>query len=200
MFNKCLLAFEVLILLQGFATAVNYRFEIENEEIMTPCQNQPSNVKDITEFFDMSEIQTKDAGGKIIVSGNLTSKFNFQLTDRIQGTGKVYRYERREWVPSLFSMSVQDVCSVLYDERQHWYRFWTQHVLNVKDIKSKCVLNGTKIIHEQFEVDLNVDLPLVTPAGQHKLVIVIEVVDEFGKVREPTLCFEILGELIRKFK
>ncbi|KAH8263241.1 hypothetical protein KR044_006434, partial [Drosophila immigrans] len=196
-FNRCWFSFEVLILLLGLASAMKYRLRLENEEIFTPCRNQPSNVKDIDEFFDFSEFQTKEVGDIIMVSGNLTSKWKYDPTDRLEASAKILRFERREWIPTIFSMTVYNLCSVLYDKRQHWYAYWTKYVVNAMDVKSKCLLNGTKFIHKPFAVDLHINLPVISPEGRHKLVIIIKTIDKQGKLRDPILCFDIIGDVTR---
>ncbi|KAH8302354.1 hypothetical protein KR044_005487, partial [Drosophila immigrans] len=192
--NKCWPSFAVLILLLGIASAVKYRFEIENEEIFTPCAHQPSNVKDITEFIDFSEFQTHTVGKKMRVSGNLTSKWNYDPTDYIEGTGKVLRFERREWVNTMLSVSFNHICSDLFDKEKHWYKFWTKHLINEEEAKLNCFLNGTRFIHEPFELDITIDVPVVLPIGVHKLVVIFKAVNKNRQVREPILCFEIMGE------
>ncbi|KAH8263744.1 hypothetical protein KR044_013378 [Drosophila immigrans] len=197
MFNKCWLSFEVLIVLLGLSSALKYRLELENEEIFTPCPNQPSNVKDVTEFFDFSELQTKEVGNKIIVSGNVTSKWNYDPTDRLEGTATAFRFDRREWVNSLISVFFIDVCSDLYNKEKHWYKFWTKHIVNIKDVKNKCVLNSTKFIHETFAVDMNINVPIFAPEGRHKIVYIVKPIDNNNLIRDPILCFEVIGEVFR---
>ncbi|XP_060666323.1 uncharacterized protein LOC132798471 isoform X1 [Drosophila nasuta] len=195
--NKCQLFFEVLILLLGTANAVHYRLVPENEEIYTACPNQPSNVKHITEFFDVSELQTKDVGDKILVSGNVTSTWNFNPTDHIIGSAKMYRYDRREWDNAFYSISFTDLCSEIFDERKHLYKFWMKHVVNLQDIKAKCVLRGVKFIHEPFALDMNIDIAAIVPTGRHKVVLILKTIDKEGQIREPTMCLEIIGEVIK---
>ncbi|KAH8391725.1 hypothetical protein KR215_000693 [Drosophila sulfurigaster] len=195
--NKCQLFFEVLILFLGTASAIHYRLVAENEEIYTACPNQPSNVKHITEFVDVSELQTKDVGDKILVSGNVTSTWNFNPTDRIIGSAKMYRYDRREWDTAFYSISFTDLCSEIFDVRKHVYKFWMQYVVNLQDIKDKCVLRGVKFIHEPFALDMNIDINAIVPTGRHKAVVILKTIDKEGKIREPTMCLEIIGELIK---
>ncbi|KAH8263417.1 hypothetical protein KR044_008758 [Drosophila immigrans] len=191
-FNKCELSLKLLILLLGLASAFKYRLDLENEDVFSDCPNQPSNVKGIREFFDFSELQTRQDGNKIMVSGNLTSMWDYDPTDRIEGTITVFRYERREWMNTLISISFEDICSDLYNEEKHFYKFWTKHVVNVKDLKDKCFLNGTKFIHEEFVVDTRMDT--LVPAGQHKAVVKIMSFDKNKKIRDPIMCFEIEGD------
>ncbi|KAH8302353.1 hypothetical protein KR044_005486 [Drosophila immigrans] len=194
-FNNHWTTFQVLILV-GLASAVKYRFENANEEIFTPCVRQPSNVKDITDLFDFSEFQTNNDGEKLIVSGNLTSRWNYDPTDRIEGTATVYRFERREWVNTLFKISYKDLCTALFDKEKHWYKLWTKYLINAEEVKLNCFLNGvsSQLIHEPFELDLQAEVPVFVPSGVHKLEIVFKAINAEEKVRDPILCFEIIGE------
>ncbi|XP_062142846.1 uncharacterized protein LOC133850702 [Drosophila sulfurigaster albostrigata] len=189
--------FKALILCLDFASAYNYRLILENEEIFTTCSHQPSNVLAASNFFDLSELHTKEIGDKIEVSGNVTSIWNYEPTDRLQASITGLRYERGEWINALLSMNVHDVCSLLYDKRQYWYKFWTQYITNVEDVKDKCFLNGTKLIHKTFIYDININIITLIPEGRYKVVVIIKAIDKRQKVRNPIFCIEILGDVKR---
>ncbi|XP_034100001.2 uncharacterized protein LOC117565138 isoform X2 [Drosophila albomicans] len=125
-------------LVSGF----KYKLILENEEIFTPCINKLPNVVDLPELFDISEFHTKEDGDELTVSGNMTSKWNYDSTDRIDGFVTLYRYERREWVATLYSMTVKDVCSVIYDDKQYWYELWTKHIISSKNVRENCLMSG----------------------------------------------------------
>ncbi|KAH8392197.1 hypothetical protein KR215_002946 [Drosophila sulfurigaster] len=196
-FYKYYLSFKVLILVLGVASGRNYRLELENEEIFTTCKKQSANFKDFTDLIDFSELTLQEIGDKVQVSGNATSKWNYDPTDHLEASVTVFRFDRREWQNTLISMVLKDFCKVLYDEQQEWYRDWTKHIVNANDVKDKCLLNGTKLIHETFTVDMILNVPIIGPEGRHKLVIMIKVIDKNQKVRNPILCTEIIGEVFR---
>ncbi|XP_060666672.1 uncharacterized protein LOC132798731 [Drosophila nasuta] len=180
-------------LVSGF----KYKLILENEEIFTPCINKLPNVVDLPELFDISEFHTKEDGDELTVSGNMTSKWNYEPTDRIDGFVTLYRYERREWVATLYSMTVKDVCSVIYDDKQYWYELWTKHIISSKNVRENCLMSGAKFIYEPFVVDIHIDIKAVVPLGRNKFVIYLKAFDKDLNVRDPMLCLEIIGDVIR---
>ncbi|XP_060665616.1 uncharacterized protein LOC132797854 [Drosophila nasuta] len=189
--------FKVLILWLDFASAYNYRLTLENEEIFTTCSHQPSNVLAASNFFDFSELHTKEIGDKIEISGNVTSIWNYEPTDRLQVSITGLHYERGEWINSLLSMNVYDCCSLLYDKNQHWYKIWTQYITNAEDVKDKCFLNGTKLIHKTFILDMNINIKVLIPEGRYKVVVIMKAIDKRQKARNPIVCMEFLGDVKR---
>ncbi|KAH8392429.1 hypothetical protein KR215_008250 [Drosophila sulfurigaster] len=196
--NKRWLFFEVVILLLGVTTAVHYRVEFENEDLFSPCAHLSEKVKDIQEFLDFSELQIKEVDNKLMVSGNMSSNWDYDPTDRLETISTLYRFERREWVNTVISARFNNMCDELFDERKQWYLFWTNHVINIDDVRNTCFLKGSKFIHETFTTDGGMDLQLMVPQGRHKLVVLIKAIDKNYTVRYPILCFEIIGEIIRE--
>jgi len=48
-------------------------------------------------------------------------------------------FDRGNWEPTIFSIAANDFCSVMYDEDQYWYKYWTKHVTNVDSVKGNCL-------------------------------------------------------------
>ncbi|KAH8378275.1 hypothetical protein KR093_010486 [Drosophila rubida] len=191
------ISLKVLILLLGLARAIRYRFDAENDEIFTRCPNKPSNIRTITDIFDFSEFNIKDNGGKFILSGKLTSLWNYDPTDTLHGSIIAFRYERREWVSTVLSIFFNDMCVDLYNEQKYWYKFWTKFVVNLEDVKSKCLINGTTFIHEPFQLNFGSDVPIMVPEGRYKVVIVFKLFDKERNERNTSICTEIIGELTK---
>jgi len=77
----------VLVILVTFvwiSKAYMYTTILEDDEIFSKCENQPSNELDINGLFDMSELNLKIDFYKITVSGNVTLAWDIQLNDRIE--------------------------------------------------------------------------------------------------------------------
>ncbi|XP_034100279.2 uncharacterized protein LOC117565338 [Drosophila albomicans] len=113
-----------------------------------------------------------------MISGNISSNWNYDPTDRLETTSTLYRFERREWVNTVISARFNDLCNELFDERKQWYMFWTKHVINIDDVKKTCFLKGSKFIHKTFTTDGGTDLQLIVPQGRHKLVVLIKPIDK----------------------
>ncbi|XP_051858864.1 uncharacterized protein LOC127565247 [Drosophila albomicans] len=145
----------------------------------------------MTDLFDFSQVTLQEIGDKVQVSGNATSKWNYDPTDHLEASVTVLYFYRREWVNTLISMVFKDFCNVIYDEKQEVYRIWSKYR------KDKCLLNGTKFIYETFTVDMMLKVPMIGPEGRHKVIIMVKAIDINQMVRNPIFCTEIIGEVIR---
>ncbi|XP_030565266.1 uncharacterized protein LOC115765742 [Drosophila novamexicana] len=187
----------IWILLARQSSAIKYKFSLENEDVFTNCPNKPSNVLNVSGLFDTSESTFKTDFVSVRFSGNLTCAWNIQPGDRIQISVQLNRFDRGSWQPTVFNMHVRDFCASLYEKEQYWYKFWSKYIINKEQVREKCILPGTKFIHEPFDVDLLLEaqgLPLI---GQHKLVYTFKAFDTNGVERETSICFEMLGEFQR---
>ncbi|KAM8716333.1 hypothetical protein ACLKA7_003246 [Drosophila subpalustris] len=192
-----LLQLTILTGLAHYSSALKYRFVPENDDIFSACPNQPKNVLDLNGLFDLSEIQFNLASGFVMVSGNVTSVWNIQPSDRIEVSLELQRFDRGEWIKTIRSINVFNFCAVLYDENQYWYKFWTKNVVNSKDVKSKCLSPGTKLVHEMFKVDMTFDLSGPSMNGLHKVVFRYKAINAMQHERDTSICLEILGEMSR---
>lgn len=48
-------------------------------------------------------------------------------------------FNRGTWEPTVFSVATPDFCSVMFDEDQYWYKYWTKHILNREEVEQKCL-------------------------------------------------------------
>ncbi|EDW67110.1 uncharacterized protein [Drosophila virilis] len=187
----------ILILLEGQSSAIKYKFNPENEDIFTDCPNKPSNVLNVSGLFDTSESTFKTDFVSVRFSGNLTCVWNIQPGDRIQVSFVLNRFDRGTWQPTVFSIMVPDLCSALYDEEQYWYKYWSKYIINKEQVKDKCILPGTKFIHETFDLDILFETQGFPLNGQHKLVHIFKAFGANGVERNTSICFEIIGEIQR---
>jgi len=49
------------------------------------------------------------------------------------------KFEWGSWQPTVYSMKVSNVCSIMYDKNQYWYILWLKHVTNLEEVKGKCL-------------------------------------------------------------
>lgn len=63
---------------------ISYEFEIEDESIYSDCSDVPPGTLNISGLFDLTNYTTTITADGLSVSGNMTSVFNAQPTDRIE--------------------------------------------------------------------------------------------------------------------
>lgn len=99
--------------------------------------------------------------GEVIVSGNATTIWNIQPTDRIKvipeifhyasrkyscltfkGTASIMRFDRGSWVATPYSVNVLNLCPILHVKNDFWYAAWIKHVVNAEQIQNKCLQPG----------------------------------------------------------
>ncbi|XP_060647098.1 uncharacterized protein LOC132785122 [Drosophila nasuta] len=173
----------------------------DDDEIFSDCRDQPDGVLNINGMWDFTELTIESQSDQIKVSGNTTSVWDIQLADRVVGSIDVYKFYRREWVPTIYKINVPDVCSSMYDKNQYWYSLWTQYITNADDIKDKCInVRGIKYIYRPFILkDLQFNNQMTTVEGPHKVQIQLKAFDEFGKLRPTSICFELKAYFETKF-
>lgn len=75
----------ILILCISHTYSFTYRFWFQNSDVFSACENQPKNVLDVNGLFDLTNIHSEfDENGELIFSGNFTTVWDIQLTDRIK--------------------------------------------------------------------------------------------------------------------
>ncbi|XP_017856808.1 PREDICTED: uncharacterized protein LOC108609599 [Drosophila arizonae] len=82
----------------------------------------------------------------IYMSGNSTYKWNIQPLDRVEASFQLYKFDRIAWLQTPFGMKIRDMCPVLFDEPQYWYKYWTKYITNKDDFKGKCPSPGVCLI------------------------------------------------------
>ncbi|EDW12558.2 uncharacterized protein Dmoj_GI24062 [Drosophila mojavensis] len=110
---------------------------------------------------------------------------------------QLFKFDRINWVQTPFGMTVTDICPILYDEPQYWYKYWTQFITNKEDVKDECIYPGTKFIYEPFVINLIFDMTGLPLHGRHKIVVTIRAFSWMNVERESSICIELLGEFER---
>lgn len=59
-------------------------------------------------------------------------------------TTNIFRFDRGSWMITQYSISVPDICLVLYKKNDFWYEAWVKHLLNAEQIKNKCFSPGVR--------------------------------------------------------
>ncbi|XP_060651497.1 uncharacterized protein LOC132788183 [Drosophila nasuta] len=184
-----LVLFAVAIGILSFTKAHRYKIEFEDDELFSDCPNQRESVLNIHGLLNLTEWTIDRPQDSLQFSGNFTTVWNIQKTDRIQGSLDVFKYERREWVPTIYKMRALNFCSILFDKNQYWYRVWGQHVTNLEEVKDKCFKPGTKYMHETFEMYLDFENRMQNVEGEHKIQFELKAFDEFNRMRPTSICF-----------
>ncbi|EDW03668.1 uncharacterized protein LOC6561662 [Drosophila grimshawi] len=193
------IVFEVvlLILFLNQSSAIKYRFNFENEGVFSDCANEPRSVKNMEGLADLSEMTFKYNMEFVALSGNITYIWDIQPGDRVQCDIQVFRFDRGSWLPTILSLSIADMCSKLYDESQYWYKSWTKNIINIDEIKDKCVYPGTKAIHKSFDLDIVIEISGLPWRGLHKMIFRFKAFDSKNVIRPTSICFAIVGEIER---
>jgi len=84
LFRVVLVSFVFLIIFIGLSKAYIYKGTCEDDEVFNDCQNQPDGVLNVHGLFNFSEYKYELSGEEIFASGNLTSIWNIQPSDRVQ--------------------------------------------------------------------------------------------------------------------
>ncbi|XP_017856806.1 PREDICTED: uncharacterized protein LOC108609598 [Drosophila arizonae] len=195
--SKFLYAVLFLIFIVKISYALKYQFIPEDDEFFGDCSNQPNNVLNIYGVLDTSEFTVSRQDDIIYMSGNATYKWNIQPGDRIEMSFQLFKFDRIAWVQTLFGMTVRNMCAVLYDEPQYWYKYWTKYITNKEDVKDKCMYPGTKIIHEPFSLNLIFDFTGLPLSGRHKVICTIRAFNANNVERETSICIEVEGHFER---
>ncbi|EDW03670.1 GH11360 [Drosophila grimshawi] len=184
-----------LILFLNQSSAIKYRFYFENEGVFSDCANEPRSVKNIEGLLDLSEVTFKYNSEFLAASGNLTYVWDIQPGDRVQCDIQLLRFDRGSWLPTIVYISFPDICITLYDKSQFWYKGWTMHIINIDEIKDKCVYPGNKMIHKPFNLDAVADVSGLNWSGLHKIIYRLKAFDSNNVIRPTSICYEIVGDI-----
>ncbi|XP_023179149.1 uncharacterized protein LOC111605045 [Drosophila hydei] len=186
-----------IILLVRQSSALKYLFVPENDEFFSDCSKQPDNVLNINGLFDMSNFTIMQKDGVIQMSGNSTVIWQIHPGDRIQVSFQLFRFDRIGWFQTPFSMTVFNICPILYDEPQYWYKYWTKNIINKEDVKDKCVSPGTQLIHKPFELNLVFELTGLPLNGRYKNIVTVKPFSAKNVMRKTNICIEVEGQFER---
>ncbi|XP_052851849.1 uncharacterized protein LOC128261934 [Drosophila gunungcola] len=184
--------------------ATDYNLLPEDPDLYVPCTDGPPGSFGLSEAVDMTNIVIDQDPDGIHISGNCTVVWNIPLTDRIAARMVVMHYDRGTWEPTVFSIHTPNICQVMFDEDQYWFKNWFKHFANREEISEKCLgTKGTVLVYNPFTVRPrleNIHGPIFN--GRYKAVVTFEPYDENNIKRPSSLCFEIRGEAerIKNFK
>ncbi|XP_033241865.1 uncharacterized protein [Drosophila pseudoobscura] len=173
---------------------VKYEFLIEDEKIFTSCSNQSPGVFGSDGLFDFSEFKATINYDVITIGGNITSKWDMDPTDLVSFQIALFHYDRGNWLPTIYIITVKDFCKVMYDKNYYWYTYWTNYVINKKDVESRCFMRGTKLLMEEYKLHLVLNIGSAVFSGLYKAIYTIEAYSALGVRRPTSFCFEVRGE------
>ncbi|XP_062135570.1 uncharacterized protein LOC133845197 [Drosophila sulfurigaster albostrigata] len=188
----------VVVGIVSFTKAHRYLAEYEDDELFSDCPNQPENVLNIHGLANLTELTFTRQQDNFHVSGNFTLLWNIEKTDRVQGTFVIFKYDRREWVPTLYTIKCNDFCPILFDKNQYWYSLWTKYITNIDEIKNKCLnVPGTKIIQEDFDMHIEIANAMDNMEGEHKIRVELQAFDQSNRMRPTSICYEVKVNFVK---
>ncbi|KAH8337152.1 hypothetical protein KR059_001897 [Drosophila kikkawai] len=200
MFRPSHLSRQILILVTivSLTVEIQYEFEFEDDKIFTKCLDNPNGFKDIEGLFDLSNMTFEWGEEGIVVSGNMTTVWEVEPTDRIEVRSHTLHWERGFWQPTILNIFVFDFCKVMYDKNQIWYSIMTQHVINVEEIRDKCINNkGTLLMFEKFLMKAELGIGMVLSSGRYRIVVNLVAIDLNNITRPNGICYETIGTFFK---
>ncbi|XP_020809264.1 uncharacterized protein LOC110184954 [Drosophila serrata] len=190
-----------VILLAIFVSLSNgkealYELALSDEDIFSACSDTKPGTLDVNGFLDLSELFTTLQEDGIQVSGNMTFVWDIQPQDRVKMDIKAFYFDRGTWKPT-FAIIKDDFCKLMYDSSQLWYTYWTEHVINVEDVRDKCTYPGTKMIFEPYLMMPILNFTIIRE-GLYKVQFKWRGFDSAGKERPTNICFDVLGYVQQK--
>ncbi|XP_033246345.1 uncharacterized protein LOC117187710 [Drosophila miranda] len=176
--------------------AIEYEFLLEKDGLMAPCENHPGNPSGFDALFDMSILNiTQKAESTLQLTGDTVIVWqDVEPSDTITLFGQIYQFEQGNWQKTMFSASSKDFCKNMFEKNQYWYKFWTQNIINSKDVRKTCInTRGSLVKHESFEVDLKASVNVPNLGGRYKLVVLFEAFDKSNVKRPVSICSEFRG-------
>ncbi|XP_017084781.2 uncharacterized protein LOC108117093 isoform X1 [Drosophila eugracilis] len=197
--NYQLLTILILLSIVNDSMEFEYEFLLEDERIFSDCANPPPGSQNMNGLFNnFSDSTFTMTENGVSHSGNLTTSWQIEKTDIIQGGISLQYFRRGSWVPTILNLSPKNMCQYIFDERQYIYTFWFKNVINVEEIKEKCVNTpGTVLIMKTFYFDIKLGLDATLKPGRYKIEVLLTAVDRNGVERPNKICAAILGEMIQ---
>ncbi|EDW38889.1 GL13794 [Drosophila persimilis] len=142
-----------------------------------------------------------DSLSRINLRRTMPKVYNFLTRSgwyELQGYNKfqiaLFQYDRGNWLPTIYIITVKDFCKVMYDKNYYWYTYWTKYVINKKDVESRCFMLGTKLLMEEYKLHLVLNIGSAVFSGLYKAIYTIEAYSALGVRRPTSFCFEVRGE------
>ncbi|XP_017031058.1 uncharacterized protein CheB42a [Drosophila kikkawai] len=179
--------------------ATEYQFKIDDEGVYRPCENQPGNPSNVDALLDMSKLKVATHGGVLEIEGEPPVIWkDVQPGDTITFLGQIYRMEHNTWQKTMFSASSKNFCRNMFEKGQLWYQFWTQHITNSDEIKTKCLNTpGAVLKIEKYQLEMKANVNIPSFEGRYKLVILLEAFDKRNTKRPVSICTEIRGNMVK---
>ncbi|XP_073848582.1 uncharacterized protein [Musca autumnalis] len=170
-----------------------YQFFFDNEHLFDKCSHiEGSN--GIYDMVDITELNLEFSEGNINCSGNVTIIWDVQPEDRIEFHGEIFKYGRGSWQPTVYNVLSKDFCEAQYDKNLYWYQLWAKNIPTEEQI---CVNHkGLTYHHTPFSINSVFDVP-VNAEGRHKIEITFTAYENGIVERPNSICFQIVGELIK---
>ncbi|EDV36821.1 uncharacterized protein Dana_GF11757 [Drosophila ananassae] len=177
--------------------AADYEMILEDPDVFSPCTEPPPGSVGVKGLLNLDNLVTSQDSETIHISENVSTTWEVEPTDRISARIAMMHFNRGTWEPTVFSVATPDFCSVMFNEDQYWYKYWTKHIINREEAEKNCLrVPGTILAHKPFDVQLLVtNIRGATLHGRYKAVVTFEAIDEKNAPRPNTICFEIRGEV-----
>ncbi|KRG05284.1 uncharacterized protein Dmoj_GI18506 [Drosophila mojavensis] len=94
-------------------------------------------------------------------------------------------------------MKIHDFVPALFDRNLDFYKYWTRHIINRKEIRHTIFYPGTIVIHEPFDVNVTVESNGMPINGRYKFTTIIKAFDSNNVRRDTYICFEVIGDVNR---
>ncbi|KAH8242757.1 hypothetical protein KR032_001881, partial [Drosophila birchii] len=220
MFQRSLLSLQIVILLKivSLSIGIQYEFDFEDDQIYSKCPDSPNGTLSMFEWLDFSDFTFELSEEGIFASGNLTTMWEVEPTDRIEARINVLHWERGFWQPTILNVYIFDFCKVMYDKNQLWYNLMIEHVINVEEVKEKCIkykgVSGrqfkglykrfvkilnfqTTLVYEPYLVKVRFGMGMVIPPGRHRIIVNAVAIDLNNVTRPNGICYELRGQFYK---
>ncbi|XP_017078187.1 uncharacterized protein LOC108112608 [Drosophila eugracilis] len=189
----------VLQMVVCLAGAIEYQLNLDKDGVFAPCEDQPENPANFDSLLDMSSVKVNNVVSKVEIEGEQVIIWkDVQPGDTVKLLGQVYRLDKDTWQKTMFSASSNNFCKNMFEKNQYWYQFWTGHIMNDDEIKSKCLTTpGAVIKYKPYELELKANLNVPNLEGRYKLVLKIEAFDKRNVKRPVSICTEFRGTAVK---
>ncbi|XP_017072157.1 uncharacterized protein LOC108108576 [Drosophila eugracilis] len=197
---RLLLPWQAIILLGVVEHSLGYMYEyvMDDESVFIDCLDNPEGYPGMGGLFDLSNMTLEMGPDGIHVSGNTTSNWDIEPTDRIEARLAIVHLQRGIWQPTIYNMMSSDFCKCYVDPQQYWYELFPKHVINQEEAREKCFnYKGTVYYLRPYVLKMKVSVPMLLPNGQYRMIFNLFAFD-VNNVRRPNgICFEMKGEFFK---
>lgn len=132
---------QILIFLTAAQPSIGGYFEyvLDDESVFSECFNTPPGYANISGLFDVSTVNFEMGPEGVHIDGHVTSTWDIQPTDRIEGRLNVVHMDRGTWQPTVLNMVCKDFCKTFLDPNQYWYNVFPKHIINKDEARQKCL-------------------------------------------------------------